>query len=64
VDLEVRLLIIASIKYSLLLIVMLLFLLILLILLMMSSALSSLRALPESMFKLPMMTSAVLSPLL
>jgi hypothetical protein len=43
---------------------MFLFLLILLILLMMSSAPSSLRALPESMFKLPMMTSTVLCPLL
>jgi hypothetical protein len=43
---------------------MFLFLLILLILLMMSSAPSSLRTLSESMFKLPMMTSTVLRPLL
>jgi hypothetical protein len=43
---------------------MFLFLLILLILLMMPSAPSSLRTLPEPMFKLPMMTSTILSPLL
>ena len=43
---------------------MFLLLLILMILLMMSCALSSLRALPESMFKFPMVTSAVFSPLL
>jgi hypothetical protein len=41
-----------------------LFLLILLILLMMPSAPSSLRTLPQSMFKLPMMTSTILRPLL
>jgi hypothetical protein len=43
---------------------MFLFLLILLILLMMPSAPSSLRTLPKPMFKLPMMTSTILSPLL
>jgi hypothetical protein len=43
---------------------MFLFLLILLILLMMPSAPSSLRTLPEPMFKLPMMTSTILRPLL
>jgi hypothetical protein len=42
---------------------MFLFLLILLILLMMSSSPSSLRTLPEPMFKLPMMTSTLFSPL-
>jgi hypothetical protein len=51
-------------KYSLLLIMMFLFLLFLLILLVMSSAPSSLRTLPEPMFKLPMMTSTILCPLL
>ena len=64
VDLGVRLLSLAYIKYSLLLIVIFLFLMILLILLMMSSALSSLHTLPESMFKLPVMTATILSPLL
>jgi hypothetical protein len=53
-----------GINNSLLLIMMLLFLLILLIFLMMPSAPSSLRTLPESMFKLPMMTSTIFSPLL
>jgi len=51
-------------KYSLLLIMLFLFLLFLLILLMMSSAPSSLRTLPKPMFKLPMMTSTIFSPLL
>jgi len=53
-----------EIKFSLLLIMMFLFLLILLILLIMSSAPSSFRTLPEPMFKLPMMTSTILCPLL